>query len=102
MTAPSNETVHGLDLVVSDVTQQKSARVLDVPLDATVGEVIQRSLDRLRLAQHDSEGRSVTWQARLDREGRRLHSTEAVGTALLPGDCLTLEPNIDAGRGGGS
>jgi hypothetical protein len=88
----------GLDLLVSDVSEQKSARVLDVPRDATVGEVIARSLDRLRLAQHDTQGRSLTWQARLDRESRRLHSTERVGEALLPGDRLTLEPSVDAGR----
>lgn len=87
----------GLDLMVCDVSEQKSARVVDVPRDATVGEVIARSLDRLRLAQHDTTGRSLTWQARLDREARRLHATERVGEALLPGDRLTLEPNIDAG-----
>jgi len=86
-----------LDLMVSDVTRQKSARVFDVPRDATVGEVIRRSLDRLRLPQHDGTGRSLTWQARLDRGARRLHASDTVGTALLPGDRLTLEPNIDAG-----
>lgn len=91
----SSET--GIDLMVNDVSEQKSARVLDVPADATVGEVIQRSLDRLRLAQHDAAGRSLTWQARLDREARRLHASERVGEVLRPGDRLTLEPNIDAG-----
>jgi hypothetical protein len=87
----------GLDLMVSDVSNQKSARVRGVPRDATVGEVIRRSLDRLRLAQHDTQGRSLTWQARLDREARRLHASDLVSEVLRPGDLLTLEPNIDAG-----
>jgi len=87
----------GLDLMVSDVSNQKSARVRGVPRDATVGEVIRRSLDRLRLAQHDAQGRSLTWQARLDREARRLHASDLVSEVLVPGDLLTLEPNIDAG-----
>ena len=87
----------GIDLLISDISRQKSARVVDVPREASVGEVVQRSLDRLRLAQHDATGRSLTYQARLDREGRRLHASERVGETLRHLDELTLEYNIDAG-----
>ena len=87
----------GIDLMVTDVSGQKTARVVEVPRDASVGEVIQRSLDRLRLAHNDPAGRSLTYQARLEREARRLFASELVGEALLPGDQLVLEPNIDAG-----
>jgi hypothetical protein len=86
-------------LEVSDVTGQKSATVNDVPADASVGELVEQLLDELRLTRHDTSGRPLTYQARLDREGRHLHGSERVGEALQSGDRLVLQPNIDAGSG---
>ena len=39
----------------------------------------------------------ITYQARLDRDGRHLHSSEVVGDALMPNDRVVLQPEINAG-----
>jgi hypothetical protein len=39
----------------------------------------------------------LSYQARLEREGRHLNAAERIGDALERGDKLTLQPNIDAG-----
>jgi hypothetical protein len=84
-------------LEVSDVSGQKTATVTDVPSDASVGELVEELLAELQLTRHDSSGRPLTYQARLDREGRHLLPSERVGDALHAGDRLVLQPNIDAG-----
>jgi hypothetical protein len=82
---------------VSDVSGQKVMQVGDVPVDATVTELIEGLLTRMRLPPNDSGGRPLTYQARLDREGRHLGGAERVADAVQPGDRLTLQPNVDAG-----
>lgn len=84
-------------LEVSDVTGQKTATVSDVPADASVGEIVEQLLSELNLTRNDTSGRPLTYQARLDREGRHLQSSERAGEALRSGDRLVLQPNIDAG-----
>jgi hypothetical protein len=84
-------------LEVSDVSGQKTATVTDVPSDASVGELVEQLLAELQLTRNDSSGRPLTYQARLDREGRHLLASERVGDALHAGDHLVLQPNIDAG-----
>ena len=84
-------------LEVSDVSGQKTATVTDVPSDASVGELVEQLLAELQLTRNDSSGRPLTYQARLDREGRHLLASERVGDALHAGDRLVLQPNIDAG-----
>lgn len=84
----------------TDVSGQKSARVNDIPSDVSVGEVIDQLLADLALTRSDSSGRPLTYHARLEREGRHLHASERVGDALVDGDRLVLQPNIDAGSGG--
>ena len=84
-------------LEVSDVSGQKRLELSDVPGEATVGEVIDELLADLNLSPTDVEGRPLTYQARLDREGRHLHASETIGDATRSGDRLTLQPNIDAG-----
>lgn len=86
-----------LELEVSDVSGQKPKKVSDIAPEATVGELIQSLLGEMDLPPNDVEGRPLTYHARLDREGRHLHSTEKVGDALEQGDHLVLQPNIDAG-----
>jgi len=88
----------GIGLLVRDVSQQKMAEVEGVAEDSTVGELVQSLLDELRLPRTDIDGRSLTYHALLEREARHVHASEKVGEALRPGDALTLQPNIDAGR----
>jgi hypothetical protein len=84
---------------VSDVTGQRLVAVKGVDPEATVAELIQGLLDRMRLPPNDTAGRPLSYQARSDREGRHLHGTEKVKDTVQPGDRLTLQPNVDAGRG---
>ena len=82
---------------VSDVSGQKVLNVSNVPVDATIGELIHGLIGRMRLPANDSGGRPLTYHARLDREGRHLQGAERVSTAVLPGDRVVLQPNVDAG-----
>ena len=85
------------DFEVSDVSGQKVMSVSNVPTDATVSELIQGLVGRMRLPANDAGGRPLTYHARLDREGRHLRGTERVADALQPADRLVLQPNVDAG-----
>jgi hypothetical protein len=82
---------------VSDVTGQKVLAVSDVPKDATIGELVRGLIARMRLPASDTAGRPLTYHARSDREGRHLLGSERVADAVLPGDRMVLQPNIDAG-----
>lgn len=84
-------------LEVSDVSGQKTATVSDVPRDASVGELVEQLLAELQLTKNDTSGRPLTYHARLEREGRHLQPSELVGNALMSGDRVVLQPNIDAG-----
>jgi hypothetical protein len=86
-------------LEVTDVSGQKGLEVNDVPSDATVGELVESLLAEMQLKREDTNGRPLTYHARLEREGRHLHASERVGDALQTGDKLVLQPNIDAGSG---
>jgi len=86
-----------LDLRVADVSDQKHAEARGVPADATVGELIQGLLTRMNLPVNDVSGRPLSYQARLDREGRHLRSSEIVGDVLQENDRIVLQPNVDAG-----
>jgi len=83
----------------SDVTGQNQVEVDDLPIDSTVGEVLDGLVPRMRLPRNDSGGRPLTYHARLEREGRHLNRSERVGDALQPNDRVVLQPNIDAGGG---
>jgi len=103
MGIPSNQqsTSHqelDVQLKVRDLSGQKSVYVPRVPSDSTVGELIESSLSRMKLPANDSEGRRLTYQARLEREGRHMHASEVIGDAVQLGDNIVLHPNVDAGR----
>ena len=88
----------GVELLeVSDVSGQKRMTVDEFGAGATVGQLVEQLLAELDLRREDSEGRPLTYHARLEREGRHLHASERVGDALRTGDRLVLQPNIDAG-----
>lgn len=86
-----------LEFGVTDVSGQKMARVRDIPEDATVGEVIEGLLGELAMPRNDTNGRPLTYHARLEREGRHLHASERVTDAVRSGDEVVIQPNIDAG-----
>jgi len=86
-----------LELTVSDTSQQKIVSVEGVSANASVGDIVQRFLDELKLPRNDAHGQSLSYQALLNREARHLRSDERVGDALENGDWLTLHPNVDAG-----
>ena len=90
------ESVLEIPLEISDVSGQKVFSVSNAPTNNTVGELVHEMLGKMNLPLNDSSGAPLTYQARLEREGRHLNS-ERIGDALERGDKLTLQPNIDAG-----
>ena len=89
--------ISGISLEARDVSGQKTVSVSDLPLDATIGELIQGLLGLMNLPPNDAGGNPVTYHARLEREGRHLHASEKIGDALQTGDRVVLQPNINAG-----
>lgn len=86
-----------LALEASDVSGQKTVSVSGLPVDATVGELVQGLLAQMHLPQNDVGGNPMTYHARLEREGRHLHASERVGDVFQSGDRVVLQPNINAG-----
>jgi len=82
---------------VSDVTGQKVLAVTGVPENSTIGDLVRGLIARMRLPASDTAGRPLTYHARSDREGRHLLGSERVADAVLPGDRVVLQPNVDAG-----
>lgn len=87
----------GIQLQARDVSRQRLVTANGIPRDATVGELVQGLVSRMGLPNEDVEGRQLSYQARLDREGRHLHSSETVGDVLQENDELVLHPRIQAG-----
>jgi hypothetical protein len=81
----------------TDVSGQKTARVSNVPLGATVFDMIQGVLPDMHLPKNDTDGYAITYQALLEREGRHLGGRELVHDVLEEGDRIVLHPNVDAG-----
>ena len=82
---------------VSDVSGHKVVTVSHVPSDATVSQVVQEVVVKMRLPANDAEGRPFSYHMRLDREGRHLLGSEKVADAVQTGDRVVLQPNVDAG-----
>ena len=87
-----------ISLVASDASRQKRVHVDDVPVDASVGELVQGLVDDgMNLPRKDPEGRPMSYHVRLEREGRHLHASERVGDVLKDRDEIVLHPRITAG-----
>jgi hypothetical protein len=86
-----------LSITASDASGQRTATISRVPKQATVRELVEELLTELGLPKNDREGRPLSYQARLDREGRHLRESERVEESLRNQDHLVLNPNIDAG-----
>jgi hypothetical protein len=91
------ESVLEIPLEISDVSGQKVFSVSNAPANNTVGELVHEMLGKMELPRNDANGAPLTYQARLQREGRNLNASEKIGDVLTGGDKLTLQPNIDAG-----
>ena len=88
-----------LDILASDVTGQTVVNVGIDPGDRemSVGEWLDALVPRMKLPRLGNGGRTLTYHARLEREGRHLHATEVVGEALQPKDRIMIQPTIEAG-----
>jgi hypothetical protein len=81
----------------TDVSGQKTAVLSNIPVGATVDDVIQWAVPDMKLPMNDSEGYSITYQALLEREGRHLGGRELVHDALEDGDRVVFHPSLEAG-----
>ena len=84
-------------LEVSDASGQNWITVDRVDADTPVSELVDRALADLGLNLEDSQGRALSYQARLEREGRALNGAERAADVLRSGDRVTLHPSIEAG-----
>ena len=91
------ESVLEIPLEISDVSGQKVFTVNNAPTNNTVGELVHEMIGKMQLPRNDANGAPLSYQARLQREGRHLNASERIGDALVRGDKLTVQPNIDAG-----
>ncbi len=87
----------GIGITVSDVSGQRTATVEDVPADATISDLVNGILGDMSLPRNDPTGQPLTYQARLEREGRLLNGSEVVNKALRESDHVVLQPNVNAG-----
>ena len=78
-------------------TGQNPVRVAGISPDSTIGELVTGLVPKMGLPAADPEGRPLSYQVRLEREGRHLHATEIAGDVLRPQDRIALHPNIMAG-----
>jgi hypothetical protein len=93
MGEPQRITFHA-----SDVSGQKTAMVRDVPLEATVQDLLTGSLlSDMNLPKNDSEGRPLTYHPLNENAGRHLRLTESVRDAIKPNDRIIFQPDVDAG-----
>ena len=86
-----------LTIRARDITGQKRVRIRDIPIEYSVGDVVDGLLPRMNLNRFDPSGSPVRFEARLEREGRHLNRAELIGQALLDEDEVVLHPRITAG-----
>ena len=86
-----------LTLTASDVAGQRQATLRGVPVDSTVGQVLDELMPMMNLSRRTSDGRDLVVEARLDRLGRNLRRSEIVRDSLQHEDHLVLHPRIMAG-----
>jgi hypothetical protein len=85
------------DVLARDVTGQKKFRLTGVSAQSSVGELVRGALARMGLGSRDHSGQELEYRARLEREGRQLHSSERVGDVLQRDDEIVLTARIQAG-----
>ena len=85
-----------ITLHVQDMTGQREYLARDVPKDASWGETMGSILANMSLPKNNPASPNV-WSGHLEREGRHLHASEIVGDALVDGDKVVLQPEVNAG-----
>jgi hypothetical protein len=90
-------TASKLDISATDVTGQNVVNVNALDREMTVGELLDGLVPRMRLPRLGNGGRPLSYQARLEREGRHLFASEIVGEVLEKHDRIMLQPTIEAG-----
>ena len=90
-----------LNLTARDATGQRRFAVRDVRSDTRVQDLVRGLVARMGLPAEDSTGTPQSFHAFLERDGRHLQSSEAVGEALRDEDEIVLHPDIQAGRTAG-
>ena len=103
MTQQENITQQGtavqpdtLTLHVADMSGQREYVARNVSKDASWGETMGSILANMALPKNTPAGPSA-WSAHLERESRHLHASEIVGDALVDGDKVVLQPEVNAG-----
>jgi len=86
-----------ISFLASDVSGQKKAIIDDVPLDATIGELIQSVIPKMDLPRNDIEGRTLTYHPLNETAGRHLQALEKIGDSIQYQDNVVFLPNVDAG-----
>ena len=85
-----------ITLHVQDMSGQREYLARDVPTDASWGETMGSILGNMSLPKNNPASPNV-WSGHLEREGRHLHASEIVGDALVDGDQVVLQPEVNAG-----
>jgi hypothetical protein len=85
-----------LTLEVEDFTGQIRRRVRDVPLDATVADLINGSKRELNMAEVDASGRPIQYGAQTAR-GETLNGSDRLGDVLEDNETITLTKSVTAG-----
>jgi hypothetical protein len=86
-----------IPITARDVTRQKAVNIPELPTDATVSELIDVLVPRLKLATTDGSGSPVNYYARNDRTGDHLHGADLVSESLQADDEISLSPEVTAG-----
>jgi hypothetical protein len=84
-----------LSVTVEDFTGQIRRRARGIPRDATVGDLVSSLTHELRLPANDSQGRPLTYSARV--RGESLSESDRVGDVLMEDEVVTLSQNVTAG-----
>ena len=85
-----------IKITAKDVTGQRRVSYR-IPPDASVDDVIEGLSSRMNLFREDADGRSITWFARHEREGRSLYRSEIARDVFKEDDEIRLQPEISAG-----
>lgn len=83
-------------LCASDASGQRKYSI-SFPRAAKIRDLIKALIPAMGLSAKDSSGRPLSYQAFSKRDSCHLRGTETVGEALLPGDEISLLPDIQAG-----
>ena len=86
-----------LNLTARDASGQRKYALRDVRADTTVQDLIRRLVPRMGLPAEDSTGTPQAFHAFLERDGRHLRASEAIGDALKDEDEIILHPDVQAG-----